>query len=229
MEHFRSGRAGLKAHAAYVEPVASGNDMSRSARTWIGGLKFRLDRVFATGFRAGFEVATLGRTGGAPPRVEYEVSDLTALSRVDDRPLRRRPRVMVVDDNPANHLDASELLSAWGITPVLAADGAEAVALAGAQDFDLILMDLNMPVLDGIAATQQIRRDEAENARARTPVVAYTSSVFSDLDSELPNALLRSRGVDGVLAKPCDARSLKACLVRWCRQGIEPDVAPGSP
>jgi CheY-like chemotaxis protein len=196
---------------------------------WIGSLKARLDSVFATGFHAGFEAASQGRPGTVPLRVDFERPDPASLSLFADRPSLKRPRVMVVDDNPANHLDASELLSAWGITPVLAADGAEAVALAGAQDFDLILMDLNMPVLDGIAATQQIRRDEAENARARTPVVAYTSSVFSDLDSELPNALLRSRGVDGVLAKPCDARSLKACLVRWCRQGIEPDVAPGSP
>jgi len=137
--------------------------------------------------------------------------------------------VLVADDNPANHLDAGELLAAWGIRPVLAADGAEAVALAGGEDFDLILMDLNMPVLDGLAATQQIRRNEVEHARARVPVVAFTSSVFSDLDPERPNAMLRSRGVDGLLAKPCDARSIEACLIRWCPQGIDPGAAARSP
>jgi len=228
MEHFRTGRAGRRDHTAYLEPGARHVDPSGWMGTWIGSLRSRLERMFATGFHAGFEAASLGRSGAMPPHVDFELSDSASLSRVASHPQMPRPRVMVVDDNPANHLDASELLSAWGITPVLAADGAEAVALARGQDFDLILMDLNMPVLDGLSATQQIRRYEAENAHARAPVVAYTSSVFAELDPDVPNALLRSRGIDGLLAKPCDARSLKACLVRWCPQGIEPDAAPGS-
>jgi len=138
-------------------------------------------------------------------------------------------QVLVVDDNPESHLEATELLSVWGIEPVLASDGAEAVALADEKDFDLILMDLNMPVLDGLFATQQIRRAEAQNLRARAPVVAYTSSAFSDFDPEVPNALLRSRGFDGLLIKPSNARSMKACLARWCPQGIEPADPPLPP
>lgn len=168
-----------------------------------------LGRLFAAGSETGVKTAGPGRAGGVPPV--------------------NRLRVMVADDNPANHLEAIELLSVWGITPVLAADGAEAVALAGGQDFDLILMDMNMPVLDGLSATRQIRCEEAQNARARAPVVAYTSSAFSDFDPDLPNELLRSRGVDGMLVKPCDAGAMRVCLARWCPQGIEPDAAPGSP
>ena len=63
-----------------------------------------------------------------------------------------------VDDDPVNRTLASELLSCCGVKPLLAASGAEAVALARELRLDLILMDLRMPVPDGFAATAQIRR-----------------------------------------------------------------------
>jgi CheY-like chemotaxis protein len=121
------------------------------------------------------------------------------------------PRVLVVDDNPLNRFLASELLSQFGIEPMLAGDGAEAVALAGGHEFDLILMDLQMPVLDGLAATAQIRRLERERSGVRAAVVAYTSTPFS-----AKHSLLLTFGLDDVLEKPCDAGALKQCLVRWC-------------
>src|SRR5687767_3509863 len=86
-----------------------------------------------------------------------------------------RPVVLVADDSPANRMLAFELLSCMGIKPLLAADGAEAVALAGEVPLSLILMDLQMPVLDGYAATWEIRHLEREHARKRVPVVAYTA------------------------------------------------------
>jgi CheY-like chemotaxis protein len=118
-------------------------------------------------------------------------------------------QVLVVDDNPSNLADACELFSHWGITPLVAADGAEAVAVARECELDLILMDLQMPVLDGLAATKQIRAGEQERCSARAPVLAYTSCV---LDSDV----LRQCGLDGVLEKPCSAVALQECLHRWC-------------
>ena len=118
--------------------------------------------------------------------------------------------VLVVDDNPVNLMLATEMLSFWSIKPLLAADGAEAVALANELRLDLILMDIQMPVLDGLAATRQIRRFERELARARVPVVAYTSS------RSIQARLLHDFGLDDVLDKPCDAQALRDCLVRWC-------------
>ena len=118
--------------------------------------------------------------------------------------------VLVVDDNPVNLLLASEMFSSWGIKPMLAADGAQAVSLASELRFDLILMDIQMPVLDGLAATREIRRVERELARARVPIVAYTSSRSTQA------RLLRDFGLDAVLDKPCDAQALRDCLVRWC-------------
>ncbi|HSW08376.1 MAG TPA: response regulator [Aquabacterium sp.] len=121
--------------------------------------------------------------------------------------------MLVVDDNLINRLVAQELLSTWGIEPLLAVDGGEAVALACDHCFDLILMDLHMPVLDGLAATRQIRRFEHDHGRARVPVVAFTSDT---LDAEHPP--LRDSGVDGVLGKPCEPSALHACVLRWCGQ-----------
>ena len=117
--------------------------------------------------------------------------------------------VLVVDDSPSNLADACALFSGLGITPILATDGAEAVALARECELDLILMDLQMPVLDGLGATKQIRAAERERCRSRAPVLAYTSCV---LDSDV----LRQCGLDGVLEKPCSAVALQECLRRWC-------------
>jgi CheY-like chemotaxis protein len=119
------------------------------------------------------------------------------------------PRVMVVDDNPDHRMAVRELLLNRGINPMLAGDGAEAVALATVNQFDIILMDLQMPVLDGLAASRQIRRFELEHDRPRVPVVAYTSRATSE-------SLLRNCGLDAVLEKPCSADALEACLERWC-------------
>ena len=96
-----------------------------------------------------------------------------------------------------------------GIVAVLAADGAEAVALASKMHFDLILMDLQMPILDGLGATAAIRRFETNCARPAVPVVAYSNS--------LPGAgVLAALGINGSLAKPCESEELEHCLVRWC-------------
>ncbi|MDO8419063.1 MAG: response regulator [Rubrivivax sp.] len=121
------------------------------------------------------------------------------------------PRVLVVDDNPANRMLASEMLALWGINPLLAVDGSEAVALACELPLKLILMDLQMPVLGGLAATRQIRRFEQERSRSRVPIVVYASSV-----SGSDRLCLQDFGVDGVLRKPCAAHELHECLLRWC-------------
>lgn len=128
-----------------------------------------------------------------------------------EAPLRSPLRVLVVDDSPVNRMIALAQLELLDVSPVLANDGAEAVALACAETFDLILMDLQMPVLDGLGATARIRRFESESASPRVPVVAYTScAVGSDA------AFVRDFGLDAVLEKPCDLTALRECLLSWC-------------
>lgn len=123
--------------------------------------------------------------------------------------------VLVVDDSAVNRLLASELLRSFSLSPILAADGAEAVALASALRLDLILMDLQMPVLGGLAATRQIRQFERTYQQARVPVVAYTSSAPA-------LQVLHECGIDGLLEKPCNADALRYCLQEFCPQLLHP-------
>lgn len=127
------------------------------------------------------------------------------------RPGPEQPLVLVVDDNPVNLMVASELLASMGAGTMLAVDGAEALALACELRLDLVLMDLQMPVLDGFAATALIRQFERETARARVPVVAYTSNLQGGVLSRL-----RECGFSALLAKPADARMMHECVMRWC-------------
>jgi len=147
----------------------------------------------------------------APARV---VERRVAPALHEDKPLAHRPRVLVVDDHLEHRLLLEALLYRWSITPLHAADGAEAVALACGQHFDLILMDLQMPILDGLTATAQIRDFERRSDLQRTPIVAYSSSQLGD---DWP--ILRACGFDESLGKPCSRESLEACLRRWCTSG----------
>lgn len=165
---------------------------NRRPRAWVDSVKGWLDSWFpleagATGF------------------------DLPVQASWDKAMHSYRPLMLVADDNPAIQESTCELLLHWSITPMLAADGAEAVALACAHRFDLILMDLQMPILDGLGATRQIRLFELEHALPRVPVIAHTSAAFC-----LPGRLLPGCGVDAVLHKPCDASTLQDCMLRWC-------------
>jgi CheY-like chemotaxis protein len=129
-------------------------------------------------------------------------------------PAQRPLRVLVVDDCPVNRVQLAGLLVEWGLHASLASDGAEAVRLAKQTQYDLVLMDLAMPVLDGVAATRQIRAFEASNpSRRAVPILAHTAMAVSQ-DSQL---LVRV-GLNGVLPKPTSPFSLESCIKRWCPQ-----------
>ena len=147
------------------------------------------------------------RGAGAVVRPGYN----PAVRPMESPPTDRGPRVLVVDDNPVHRMLTSEMLALWGIKPLLAVDGSEAVAVACELPLELILMDIQMPVLDGLEATRQIRHLELERARPRVPIVAYTSAAFGS-----SRLRLQDFGLDGVLAKPCEAHELHECLLRWC-------------
>lgn len=144
-------------------------------------------------------------------RVSRPASPLPVVSEESLRKLS----VLVVDDVPHSQRWVCEGLVSLGISPLLAAGGWEAVAVARERRLDLILMDIHMPVLDGPGATRKIRQHEAQASRRRVPVVAYTS-ICSHA------ARLRESGMDGVLYKPCQPAALHACLAQWCAQPQRP-------
>ena len=115
-------------------------------------------------------------------------------------------RVMLVEDNPINQEVAEELLGAAGLVVETADDGARAVELALSRPYDLILMDMQMPVMDGLAATRAIRA----RAGSGTPIIAMTANAFVE-----DRAACLAAGMNDHVAKPVDAEVLYATLLRW--------------
>jgi CheY-like chemotaxis protein len=131
----------------------------------------------------------------------------SALGSNDDGPsasstpaslLAQRPlRILVADDSPVNQEVARGLLELCGHHVSLADDGQQAVDQFESDEFDLILMDIEMPELDGLAAARRIRTIEAERAAVRTPIIALSAHALVGFSAECEEA-----GMDGYLAKP---------------------------
>jgi PAS domain S-box-containing protein len=117
-------------------------------------------------------------------------------------------RILLVEDNLVNQRVAQAVLKKLGLTPELAVNGLEACAAAEARTFDLILMDCQMPEMDGFEATRLIREREA-GAR-RVPILAMTANAMAG-DRERCLA----SGMDDYLAKPIAILDLKEALLRW--------------
>ena len=90
--------------------------------------------------------------------------------------------MLVADDSPVNREVAREVLTLLGVACTLVEDGAQAVEACRAGGFDIVLMDCNMPVLDGLAATREIRSHEQRTGAPRTPVIALTAHVGGAAD-----------------------------------------------
>ena len=126
----------------------------------------------------------------------------------DDGPLAGN--VLVVEDNDVNRMIAREVLHSLGVGVVEASDGMQAIELLAQHPIDLVLMDCQMPVMDGYAATQEIRKREARLGLARLPVLALTANAFEE-DAQLS----RKAGMDGHLAKPYTREQLRTLLKNW--------------
>jgi signal transduction histidine kinase len=140
----------------------------------------------------------------APPEDSLpSPSTADPIPRVSDRP----GRILIADDDRVNHAVFKQMISILGHETVAVNNGQEAIDRAREGDWDLILMDVQMPVMDGIEATRILREDPAT---ARLPIIAVTASIMAgEKDRYLAN------GFSAVLAKPLRRSLLKACLDRW--------------
>ena len=126
-------------------------------------------------------------------------------------------RALVAEDNDINALVAQKALRRLGFEVVRALDGEEALRLAsplaslGSRPFDLILMDLKMPGLDGYEATRRLRRLEAAAGRTPTPIVALSANA---LDESRRSCM--AAGFDAFLVKPVEFRALAGTIERVC-------------
>jgi len=111
-------------------------------------------------------------------------------------------RMLIAEDNPVNVLLMQKLLSKWHIIPLIAGNGEEAVEMAKSDDFDIILMDLQMPVMNGFDAAAEIRR-LPDAKKANTPIIALTAAAMTDINAQVLGA-----GMNDYVSKPFKPKDL---------------------
>lgn len=175
----------------------------------------RIGRYRAKGF-AGYLIKPL-RQASVAARV-LAVLDGAAAAPHDERAAAARPlglRVLLAEDNPINALLARTLLEREGCSVERAADGAEAVAAAGRSAFDLILMDVRMPGMDGLTAARTLRTQGVA-----APIIALTADAFEE-----DRRACLAAGMNDFLTKPLDRGALKAVIARASAAATSPPAA----
>lgn len=119
-------------------------------------------------------------------------------------------RVLVVEDNPVNQAVVKKMLEKAGLSPITANDGIEAMEALHQEQFDVVLMDCQMPRMDGYEATEAIRNREATHGLMRIPVIAMTANAMAG-DREKCLAV----GMDDYLSKPVKPAQLENMLRQW--------------
>jgi CheY-like chemotaxis protein/HPt (histidine-containing phosphotransfer) domain-containing protein len=125
-------------------------------------------------------------------------------------------RVLLVDDVATNQAVGAEMLNELGIEPVLASDGRTALREIKKSDFDLVLMDCQMPMMDGYAATEIIRAQEKVEGSEHLPIIALTANAMKGDREECISA-----GMDDYLAKPITLDSLRRILSQWLPDDLQ--------
>jgi two-component system, sensor histidine kinase and response regulator len=153
-----------------------------------------------------------GKETPRPPRaVQENASGMGVLSRI------RGARVLLVEDNEINQQVAGEILEAAGLSVSLANNGQEAVDAVKKGDFDAVLMDVQMPVMDGYTATREIRNWENQirnpQSAIRIPIIAMTAHALAgDREKSL------DAGMDDHVSKPIDPELLFETLLKWVKK-----------
>ena len=122
-------------------------------------------------------------------------------------------RILVAEDNSISTKVIRGMLGKLNLQPDTASNGEEALQAMKAQRYDLVLMDCEMPILDGFSATQQLRAWEVGNQRVRTPVVALTAHILAEHKERA-----RQAGMDGHMAKPVELSQLRELIEHWVAQ-----------
>jgi signal transduction histidine kinase/AmiR/NasT family two-component response regulator len=148
-----------------------------------------------------------------------------AATRIEDKPLPERGldmalKVLAAEDNSTNQRVLRAMLNSFGVAVTVVDNGAEAVEAWQRSDWDLILMDVQMPVMDGPEAAREIRTREAAQRRARTPIIALTA----DTMSHQIKVHLES-GMDLHVAKPIEATDLFRKIVKATQLAETDDTA----
>jgi CheY-like chemotaxis protein len=156
-------------------------------------------------------LAVLGEAGAAPSAPAGAHTPVEDERADDERALDQSAeglRVLLAEDNPINALLARALLTRAGCVVDRAATGEEALTALEKAPYDLVLMDMRMPGMDGLSAARELRR-----RGDRTPIIALTANAFED-----DRRACLASGMDDFLTKPLEPKALQAALARWTKR-----------
>lgn len=146
--------------------------------------------------------ATIGAADGSAPQPDADEAVTTA----------RQPLVLLVEDNHINQVVAMEFLSLMGVQARLAKNGIEALAACAEAAPDLVLMDIQMPGMDGLECARRIRSQQRNGQLPDFPILALTAHA---LDADVAASM--EAGMDEHLTKPLDFVALRTRLQRWLK------------
>ena len=185
-------------------------DNSNTRRFGGTGLGLALCRELAQMMRGDIEVQSIEGQGSVfiatlplPRIADALAAEVSAAPEEDDRPLR----VLAAEDIPTNQLVLRTVLESFGVDLHMVDNGREALEAWSMADYDIILMDIQMPEMDGVAATMAIRAAEQRSGRARTPIIAVSANAMPHHVKEYAAA-----GMDGHVAKPIELVKLHAAM-----------------
>ena len=142
---------------------------------------------------------------------------LRSANFVADEVLFNNSQILLAEDNPVNQEVAKAMLEKLGCNVTVVPDGQQAVNAVLNSDFDLLLMDCHMPVMDGFSATQQIRKmEKLDPGRKAVHIIALTANVEKGAQD-----MCRVSGMDDYMSKPFELRQLRDMLTRWLMLGSD--------
>jgi len=135
----------------------------------------------------------------------------------------RKFRILVAEDNETNQMVTEAILETLGYRVDIVENGADAIKALCERDYDLVLMDCQMPVIDGYAATSMIRTTESGVRNPKIPIIALTANA---MESDVRRC--KDAGMDAHLSKPVTTEAMVATLSKWLPQSTAPTVAPAN-
>jgi len=205
-------RADSRLGGATIMMLSSGDHPGDAERCRALGIETYLQKPIKQSELLDAIVVTLGKAAGVPPALP--------VSRTEVAEIPRGLVVLLAEDNEVNQELAIAILERRGCHVVLARDGREAVALWESEPFDLVLMDVQMPDMDGLRATQAIRAIERTRGGVHTPIVAVTAHA---MEGDRERCL--AAGMDGYVSKPLRVGELFQVVAALLPQRLTQTIA----
>ncbi|HMI07071.1 MAG TPA: response regulator [Flavobacterium sp.] len=146
--------------------------------------------------------------------IDFETINLNAMDNTDKRAVEDidigNIRILLAEDNAINVLLMKKLFAKWDLNIAVAANGKEAIDMLAENQYDVLLMDINMPVMDGLEATRHIRK--LQGRQSKIHIIALTAEVSPEMENEIKKA-----GMDDYMTKPFVPDELKAKINKRCR------------